>query len=159
MRNISTFPSEEDSIAIQGPSSGLAFDGETFRQIGYQVMDEVASYLSGIRERPVWQAMPDNIQVEAQTDLELISSGPLSIERFRYAPPELRNEPLLLDRLNKALAHEMQQRGRAFLTSTCLQVKEALRACIVDYMTTEADIQTIVDETIHVGKHVVSRYS
>jgi glutamate/tyrosine decarboxylase-like PLP-dependent enzyme len=90
--------------------------------------------------------------VEAEPDLELISSGPLSIVRFRFAPPELRNEPFLLDRLNKALAHEMQQRGRAFLTSTCFQGKEALRACIVNYMTAEADIRTIVDETICVGK-------
>jgi aromatic-L-amino-acid/L-tryptophan decarboxylase len=90
--------------------------------------------------------------VEDHADLELISSGPLSIVRFRFAPPELRNEALLLDQLNRSLAHEMQQRGRAFLTSTCLQGKEALRACIVNYMTTETDIQTIVDETIYVGK-------
>jgi aromatic-L-amino-acid/L-tryptophan decarboxylase len=95
--------------------------------------------------------------VESQPDLELISAGPLSIVRFRYAPPERRNEPLLLDRLNKALAHEMQQRGRAFLTSTCFQGKEALRACIVNYMTTEDDIQTIVDETIHIGKQEYSK--
>ena len=72
--------------------------------------------------------------------------------RFRFAPPELRNEPLLLDRLNKALVHEMQQQGRAFLTSTSFQGKEALRACIVNYMTTETDIRTIVDEAISVGK-------
>ena len=90
--------------------------------------------------------------VEAEPDLELISSGPLSIVRFRFAPPELRNEPLLLDRLNKALVHEMQQRGRAFLTSACFQGKEVLRACIVNYMTTETDIRTIVDETISIGK-------
>jgi glutamate/tyrosine decarboxylase-like PLP-dependent enzyme len=97
--------------------------------------------------------------VKVEPDLELISSGPLSIVRFRFAPPELRNEPLLLNRLNEALAHEMQQRGRAFLTSTDFQGKETLRACIVNYMTTEADIQTIVDETIHIGKQIVSRYS
>jgi hypothetical protein len=34
-----------------------------------------------------------------------------------------------------------------------------LRACIVNYMTAEADIRTIVEETIYVGKHVVSGYS
>jgi glutamate/tyrosine decarboxylase-like PLP-dependent enzyme len=97
--------------------------------------------------------------VETQDDLELISSGPLSIVRFRFAPPQLRNKPLLLDQLNKAVAYEMQQRGRAFLTSTRFQGKEALRACIVNYMTTEADIQAIVDETLYAGRKVVSRYS
>lgn len=90
--------------------------------------------------------------VEAEPDLELISSGPLSIVRFRFAPPELRDEPLLLDRLNKGLAREMQQRGRAFLTSTRFQDKEVLRACIVNYMTMEEDIRAIVDEAICVGK-------
>jgi aromatic-L-amino-acid/L-tryptophan decarboxylase len=96
--------------------------------------------------------------VEASPDLELISSGPLSIVRFRYAPIELRHRPLLLDQLNKAMTYEMQQRGRAFLTSTCFQDQEVLRACMVNYMTSEADIRTIVDETIYVGKHVFSRY-
>jgi glutamate/tyrosine decarboxylase-like PLP-dependent enzyme len=96
--------------------------------------------------------------VEASPDLELISSGPLSIVRFRYAPTELRHRPLLLDQLNKAMTYEMQQRGRAFLTSTCFQGQEVLRACMVNYMTSEADIQTIVDETINVGKYVFSRY-
>ena len=97
--------------------------------------------------------------VATQDDLELISSRPLSIVRFRLAPPQLRNKPLLFDQLNKAVAYEMQQRGRAFLTSTHFQGKEALRACIVNYMTTEADIQAIVDETLYVGRKVVSRYS
>jgi glutamate/tyrosine decarboxylase-like PLP-dependent enzyme len=96
--------------------------------------------------------------VEANPDLELISSGPLSIVRFRYAPPELRNETLLLDQLNKVMTHQIQQGGRAFLTSTCFQGREVLRACLVNYMTTEADIQAIVDEIIHVGKHVFSCY-
>jgi aromatic-L-amino-acid decarboxylase len=86
--------------------------------------------------------------IEAQPDLELISSGPLSIVRFRAAPPELRDDPLLLNQLNKALVREMQQRSKVFLTSTCFQGQEVLRACLVNYMTTEADIQAIVDETI-----------
>ncbi len=113
------------------------------------------------------QAIKNNIKmayllaqlVEGQPELELISSGPLSIVRFRYAPPEIGDEPLLLDRLNKVLAREMQQRGSVFLTSTHFQGKEALRACIVNYMTTEADIQTIVEETVHTGKQLVSCYS
>ena len=50
--NIQVLPAEEDSMAITDLSSGLAFDEEMLRQFGYQIMDEVASYLSGIRERP-----------------------------------------------------------------------------------------------------------
>jgi glutamate/tyrosine decarboxylase-like PLP-dependent enzyme len=97
-------------------------------------------------------------RVESAPELELISASPLSIVRFRYAPASLRDQPLQLDLLNKALTQAMQRRGRAFLTSTHLQQKEVLRACIVNYMTTEADIHTIVDETIRVGNEIVSRY-
>lgn len=97
-------------------------------------------------------------QVADQLDLELTSSGPLSIVRFRYAPPALRNQPEQLNALNRALARTMQQRGRAFLTSTRFQQKEVLRACIVNYMTTADDIQIIVDEVLNVGKNLVANY-
>jgi glutamate/tyrosine decarboxylase-like PLP-dependent enzyme len=95
-------------------------------------------------------------KIEAHPDLELLSSGPLSIVRFRYAPSELRHEPARLDQLQKTLARIMQQGGRAFLTSTRFQGKEALRACLVNYQTTEADIQTILDETIYAGKDSIA---
>ncbi|HZU69599.1 MAG TPA: pyridoxal-dependent decarboxylase [Ktedonobacteraceae bacterium] len=96
--------------------------------------------------------------IEANPDLELVATGPLSIVRFRYAPEELRDEPLLLDQLNKALTYEMQRRGKAFLTSTHFQDKEVLRACMVNYMTTEEDVWAIIEETIATGKHVAGRY-
>jgi glutamate/tyrosine decarboxylase-like PLP-dependent enzyme len=95
-------------------------------------------------------------KIEASHDLELLSSGPLSIVRFRYAPSKLRHEPAQLDQLQKTLARTMQQRGRAFLTSTRFQGKEALRACLVNYQTTAADIQTIIDETICAGKDSIA---
>ncbi|MFL5655485.1 MAG: hypothetical protein ACJ8CB_15075 [Ktedonobacteraceae bacterium] len=40
--NIQVLPAEEDSIAITDLSSGLAFDEEMLRQLGYQVMIEQA---------------------------------------------------------------------------------------------------------------------
>jgi aromatic-L-amino-acid/L-tryptophan decarboxylase len=97
--------------------------------------------------------------VEAEPELELVSSGPLSIVRFRYVPSELRDEPVLLDQLNTLLAHEMQQAGRAFLTSTRFQDKEVLRACLVNYMTTEDDIRAIFAEVLRIGNAIVNRYA
>jgi glutamate/tyrosine decarboxylase-like PLP-dependent enzyme len=91
-------------------------------------------------------------EVAAQPELELISGGPLSIVRFRYAPPTLRDEPTLLNRLNRQLAREIQRRGRVFLTSTRLRGQELLRACLVHYATTAADIQVMVDEVLTVGR-------
>jgi len=94
--------------------------------------------------------------IASEPDLELISSGPLSIVRFRYAPPALRDQPSVLDRLNKALAFEIQRRGEVFLTSTRFQEKETLRACIVNYMTGETDICSMVEEALTAGRHLLS---
>jgi aromatic-L-amino-acid/L-tryptophan decarboxylase len=94
--------------------------------------------------------------VEAEPDLELVSAGPLSIVRFRYNPPALHNDPPALDKFNKELAFEIQRRGKALLTSSRFQNKEALRACIVNYMTSAADIRIIVDEAIEAGGYLLS---
>ncbi|QBD76816.1 aminotransferase class V-fold PLP-dependent enzyme [Ktedonosporobacter rubrisoli] len=98
-------------------------------------------------------------RIKNEPELELIAAEPLSIVRFRYAPAHLRSQPTQLNHLNKALAHEIQQRGKAFLTSTQLQGKEVLRACLVNYLSTEADMHTIIDETISAGHTLVSRHS
>lgn len=95
--------------------------------------------------------------VKAEPDLELVSAGPLSIVRFRYAPPALRDDLPALDRLNKELAFEVQRRGKTLLTSTRFQGKEALRACIVNYMTSASDILTMVEEVIDAGASLLSQ--
>jgi glutamate/tyrosine decarboxylase-like PLP-dependent enzyme len=112
------------------------------------------------------QAITNNIEmarllarlIEAEPSLELVASGPLSIVRFRYVPPALKNEPGLLDRLNRELALEIQRRGKAFFTSTRFQDKEVLRACLVNYMTNEADIYAMFDEILCAGEQTLSQY-
>lgn len=96
-------------------------------------------------------------RIEVESDLELIASGPLSIVRFRYAPPELQDSPSALDRINKKLALEVQRRGKTLLTSTRFQGKEVLRACIVNYMTGTNDVSTIMDEVIDAGTSLLSQ--
>ncbi len=96
--------------------------------------------------------------IEADPALELVASGPLSIVRFRYVPPAFKDEPRLLDRMNRELAREIQRRGRAFFTSTRFQNKEVLRACLVNYMTNEADIYAMFDEILRAGEYLLSLY-
>ncbi|HEX4206466.1 MAG TPA: pyridoxal-dependent decarboxylase [Ktedonobacteraceae bacterium] len=98
-------------------------------------------------------------RIRAEPDLELLTAEPLSIVRFRYAPAALRDQPAQLDQLNKALVRAVQQRGKVFLTISHFQGKEVLRACLVNYMTTEADIQMIADEAIAIGKELISNYA
>src|SRR5579875_2715878 len=61
MKTIETFPFNEETGGARSSSTGLSFDKETFRQFGYRVMDEVATYLDGIDERPVWKPMPEEV--------------------------------------------------------------------------------------------------
>src|SRR3989440_5941378 len=110
MSNIYTLPTEEDSMTIPGRSSGLAFDEETFRHIGYQIMDEVASYLSGIRQRPVWQAMPDDIHRTIR-EQELPAEGrpfeeALAFMKHMILPfPQGNGHPRFAGWINSAPAH------------------------------------------------------
>ncbi|MGD0132695.1 MAG: cytochrome D ubiquinol oxidase subunit I, partial [Bryobacteraceae bacterium] len=49
-----------------------------------------------------------------------------------------------LDALNKKIMEQLQADGAAFLTNTTLAGRFALRACILHYGTTEADIEMML---------------
>lgn len=97
--------------------------------------------------------------IQTAPDLELVAQGPLSIVRFRYMPVELRERtPEQIDQFNRALVYEIQLRGNIFLTSTRFIGKEVIRACLVNYMTTDEDIHAIVHETIKVGSEIMASF-
>src|SRR5260221_6241911 len=110
MSKIDTLPIEEDSVANPARSSGLAFDEETFRHIGYQVIDEAASYLNGIRKRQVWQSMPDNVH-KAIREQELPAEGhpfeeTLAFMKHMILPfPQGNGHPRFAGWINSAPAH------------------------------------------------------
>src|SRR3989440_6429952 len=110
MSKIDTLARAEDSVANPARSSGLAFDEETFRRIGYQVIDEAASYLNGIRERPVWQSMPDNVH-KAIREQELPVEGhpfeeTLTFMKHMILPfPQGNGHPRFAGWINSAPAH------------------------------------------------------
>jgi glutamate/tyrosine decarboxylase-like PLP-dependent enzyme len=49
------------------------------------------------------------------------------------------------DALNRQVMEEIQAGGAAFLTQTTLDGRFALRACVLHYATTEADVAALVD--------------
>ncbi|HLI88080.1 MAG TPA: aminotransferase class I/II-fold pyridoxal phosphate-dependent enzyme [Ktedonobacteraceae bacterium] len=51
----------DEYVTLPG-ARGLSFEEEELRSAGYQVIDEVTAYLCGMRERPVWQPMPDAVR-------------------------------------------------------------------------------------------------
>jgi glutamate/tyrosine decarboxylase-like PLP-dependent enzyme len=67
-------------------------------------------------------------------DLELVAAG-LSIVCFRHRGDEA---------LNKRILERLQLGGKAFLTSTELDGRFVLRACIVNYRSTRQDIDAML---------------
>src|SRR5205823_3184284 len=89
--------------------------------------------------------------VDAAPDLERLAPVELSIVCFRYAPVRLRGADERLDALNKRVMEEIQAGGAAFLTQTTLAGRFALRACVLHYATTEADVAALVDAVTGTG--------
>jgi aromatic-L-amino-acid/L-tryptophan decarboxylase len=83
--------------------------------------------------------------VDRSPDLERLAPVELSIVCFRYAPSWLRGDAPALDALNKRVMEQMQTAGTAFLTGTVLRGRFALRACVLHYDTTEADVAALLD--------------
>ena len=83
--------------------------------------------------------------VDAAPDLERMTPVELSVVCFRYAPPRWAGEVARLDALNKLLVEGVQAEGRAFITGTVLRGRFALRACVLHYGTTEADVDALID--------------
>jgi hypothetical protein len=86
----------------------------------------------------------------------LVAAGPLSVTCFRYVPPD---EIWAADiaALNRALLDIVQREGRVFLTSTDLNGVFALRACIVNFRTTEADLDVLLDTIAEAGQRALAK--
>jgi len=91
-------------------------------------------------------------------DFEIVAAGPLSITCFRYRP-SLAGTGTDVDRLNRALLDAVQQDGEVFLTGTELAGRFVLRACIVNFRTTEDDVRRLLAVIRRTGQRVAQRAS
>ncbi|MFI9270898.1 pyridoxal phosphate-dependent decarboxylase family protein [Kitasatospora sp. NPDC052896] len=82
--------------------------------------------------------------VAADPELELLAPVETSIVAFRARPARLPEDRL--DALNAALPLAVQRRGRAFVTGTLLDGREAVRACLLNAATSEADLDLLLAE-------------
>ncbi|MEV4620112.1 pyridoxal-dependent decarboxylase [Asanoa sp. NPDC049573] len=79
--------------------------------------------------------------VDEAPDLELLAHG-LSVVCFRCHPPGHPSDAL--DDLNREVLRAVQLGGRAFLAGTTIDGVFALRACVVNFGTTESDVDEMV---------------
>lgn len=88
---------------------------------------------------------------ENHKELEAISQN-LSITTLRYVPKEAKNDETYLNVLNETLLNNLQQGGEVFLSNAIVKGKYCLRGCIVNFRTSEKDIQEIIEIIIKEGR-------
>ena len=93
----------------------------------------------------------------AHPELEPVTQS-LSITTFRYVPPDLRatasapDTAEYLDSLNEALLERIQSSGEAFVSNAVVRGRYVLRACIVNFNTTPADVDALPEIVARLGR-------
>lgn len=97
---------------------------------------------------------------------ELVSRHPelepftlaLSISTFRYVPGDLRvrlgeeRVQRYLDALNQEVLERIQRSGEAFVSNAVIRDRYVLRACIVNFNTTLADVEALPEIVARIGR-------
>ncbi len=93
--------------------------------------------------------------VDEHPELESCTCN-LSIATFRFVPADLasrtRRIEAYLNELNRALLASLQAGGEVYVSNAIVDGKYLLRACIVNFRTTNADIAAIPDIVVRAGR-------
>ena len=149
-------------------SAGEVYGLPWFSEYGFQ-------QTRGFRALKVWMAMQqfgmagykaaleENIalaaylaeRVAGDPAFELMAPRGLSVVCFRYVNPTLDGEAQVVA-TNRAILERLQLGGEAFITSTELAGRFVLRACIVNYRSTRADVDRMLAAVQAIGAAVVA---
>jgi aromatic-L-amino-acid decarboxylase len=88
-------------------------------------------------------------------ELELMAPVELNIVCFRYRGPH-RPEPDAgeLNRINRNIIIELQEAGKVAPSATTLSGQHCIRAAIVNHRTSQIDIDTLIEQTLDLGRAV-----
>jgi glutamate/tyrosine decarboxylase-like PLP-dependent enzyme len=99
------------------------------------------------------QARRLSAAVKTRSELELVGPAELSAVCFRHlvrdrATEEQRNQ------FNLALLQKIVSRGNIYLSNAELKGKFCLRACIVNHLTTDADVNAVITEVLAAASEI-----
>lgn len=121
--------------------------------------------LKGVGLRQLGRAIENNVAcalhlerlVQKSDDFEMLAPVELSIFCFRYLPVGLRTEPrdeAAIDRLNEELLLGLQRDGSSYLSNAIIGGRFALRGCVLNYRTTEADMEILLQDLRRVASRL-----
>jgi glutamate/tyrosine decarboxylase-like PLP-dependent enzyme len=129
------------------PSPGFLAPENSRRARAFAVWATLRAYgRSGYRamvERHLGLAQHLASRVDEAPELERLADVPLNIVCFRVHPPGAAEQEL--DELNSRLGEALLRDGRVFAGTTTYDGKVAFRPAIVNWQTTERDIDMLVD--------------
>ena len=99
------------------------------------------------------------LQVSQRPEFEALSCS-LSITTFRFVPLDLdrthADTEAYLDRLNREVLSRLNSGGQVYLSNAIVNGKFALRACIVNFRTSQSDIRELPSLALQIGWEVDS---
>ena len=95
--------------------------------------------------------------LEQTGDFEILCPRNLSIVCFRYVPRGRNWSDAELDDLNLAMLEDLRKMGRAFLSSTRLNGRVAVRMCFINWRTTSGDVDEVVRLLREIGGRLAAR--
>jgi aromatic-L-amino-acid decarboxylase len=81
--------------------------------------------------------------VRSSSDFEMLCPVGLSIFCFRYHPPGFHGD---LNALNEALLLRLQNAGSSYVSNTKVRGQFALRGCVLNFRTTQRDMEILLDD-------------
>jgi hypothetical protein len=126
---------------------------DEIKRVGYAVVGIIGEHITGLPDGPVFCPVPGLIErdislaqelarlVEASDDLQLHVGLGFDVER--------------LNALNKAILQDIQLSGMAFLSSTVVQGKFALRVCMVNHRASMEDMTFLAQLVWATGRRLV----
>jgi glutamate/tyrosine decarboxylase-like PLP-dependent enzyme len=95
--------------------------------------------------------------IRPHKELELFTNS-LSITTFRYVPAKYADNKEQcqedLNEINTKLLENLQKEGKVYLSNAVIDGNFLLRACIVNFRTTKADIEALPGIVLEVGRRL-----
>ena len=83
--------------------------------------------------------------LKSRDDFEVFEPQSLSIVCFRYLPPGVSGDEQIMGSINREILKTIQLGGEAFISSTVMDNKFWLRACIVNPRANKSDIEALYE--------------